>query len=883
MLFYQEEISAILKKFKVDKNRGLSEKEVKARLQIYGYNKWRAHQSKSLLSLFIGQLKDALIYVLMAAIAITIYMGEYIDAIIISGVILINASLGVYQEVKAGKAIQALQKLAALKATVIREGIRQIVDTATLVPGDIVVLETGQIVPADLRLISSINLQVEEAALTGESVPVYKEAKTVSSDDHVVLGEQKNMAFMSTLVTYGRALGVVVATGKKTEVGKIAENINTTETKTPLEIRLSDLGKTLGKIALGVCFLLFIIGYLQGRPLADLFLTAVSLAVASIPEGLAAIVAVVLSIGVTKMSKKNAIIKRLPAVETLGSVNIICSDKTGTLTMNQMQVVQAYTYKTGTQSSINTSARADFKKLSKIMLLCNDATLTKNQQTGDPTEIALLDFADQLDIKRSQVNSTHQRLDELPFDSDRKMMSVIVTDQTKTELLVKGAIDQILPRCTHVQFGAEVQLLSKSIKEGILKSSENMSASALRTLAAAYKPYPSQGINKENWETELIFVGFVGMMDPPRKEAKEAIEKAHKAGIEILMITGDHKQTAIAIAKDIGILQTDDQAITGREWDHLSAKEQQDKINSLRVFARVSPQHKVNIVKRLQETGHIVSMTGDGVNDAPSLSHANIGVAMGITGTDVAKNASDIILTDDNFATIVTAVEQGRNIYSNIKKSVLFLLTSNLGEVIAMLISIIMGMPVPLIATQILWINLLTDSLPAIALGMDNDDPTVMQHNPRPPKESFFAHKQGIRVFAGGFLIALVTLTAYSYAYTVKGYSPFDNAIPQAVIDYARSMAFMSIIAAQLIYALAFRHYQKSIFSLGLFSNKLLFGAIVLGIVLQLLLFEIPFLREAFKLTSLSLIDWFIVLALGLIPLLGNEMVKLFYRIKKNN
>ncbi len=883
MLFYQEEISAILKKFKVDKNRGLSEKEVKARLQIYGHNKWRAHQSKSLLSLFIGQLKDALIYVLMAAIAITIYMGEYIDAIIISGVILINASLGVYQEVKAGKAIQALQKLAALKATVIREGIRQIVDTATLVPGDIVVLETGQIVPADLRLISSINLQVEEAALTGESVPVYKEAKTVSSDDHVVLGEQKNMAFMSTLVTYGRALGVVVATGKKTEVGKIAENINTTETKTPLEIRLSDLGKTLGKIALGVCFLFFIIGYLQGRPLADLFLTAVSLAVASIPEGLAAIVAVVLSIGVTKMSKKNAIIKRLPAVETLGSVNIICSDKTGTLTMNQMQVVQAYTYKTGTQSSINTSARADFKQLSKIMLLCNDATLTKNQQTGDPTEIALLDFADQLDIKRSQVNSTHQRLDELPFDSDRKMMSVIVTDQTKTELLVKGAIDQILPRCTHVQFGAEVQLLSKSIKEGILKSSENMSASALRTLAAAYKPYPSQGINKENWETELIFVGFVGMMDPPRKEAKIAIEKAHKAGIEILMITGDHKQTAIAIAKDIGILQTDDQAITGREWDHLSAKEQQDKINSLRVFARVSPQHKVNIVKRLQETGHIVSMTGDGVNDAPSLSHANIGVAMGITGTDVAKNASDIILTDDNFATIVTAVEQGRNIYSNIKKSVLFLLTSNLGEVIAMLISIIMGMPVPLIATQILWINLLTDSLPAIALGMDNDDPTVMQHKPRPPKESFFAHKQGIRVFAGGFLIALVTLTAYSYAYTVKGYSPFDNAIPQAVIDYARSMAFMSIIAAQLIYALAFRHYQKSIFSLGLFSNKLLFGAIVLGIVLQLLLFEIPFLREAFKLTSLSLIDWFIVLALGLIPLLGNEMVKLVYRIKKNN
>ncbi|WP_394906271.1 cation-translocating P-type ATPase [uncultured Mesonia sp.] len=881
MLFYQEEINAVLEKFKVDKKQGLSKAEVESRIKTHGYNKWRSYKSKSLLSLFIAQLQDALIYVLLVAIAITAYMGEYIDAIIISGVILINAGLGVYQEVKAGKAIQALQKLAALKATVIREGIRQVVDTATLVPGDIVVLETGQIIPADIRLISSVNLQVEEAALTGESVPVYKNAKTVLSDNHVVLGEQKNMVFMSTLINYGRGLGVVVATGRKTEVGKIAENINTTETKTPLEIRLSDLGKTLGKIALGVCFLFFIIGFWQGRPLADLFLTAVSLAVASIPEGLAAIVAIVLSIGVTKMSKKNAIIKRLPAVETLGSVNIICSDKTGTLTMNQMKVMQAYTFNSGFVSRINTSAKADLLQLSKIMQLCNDATLTKHQQTGDPTEIALLDFADQLNINREQINLNYQRIDEYPFDSDRKMMSVIVTNQANTELLVKGAIDQILPSCSHIQIGTEVKELTETEKQEILKSSEQMSAKALRTLAAAYKPYPKK-TEKENWEKELIFVGFVGMIDPPRKEAKKAIAKAHQAGIATFMITGDHKQTAIAIAKDLGVLQSDDQAITGREWDSLSSKEQQEKINSMRVFARVSPQHKVNIVKRLQETGHIVSMTGDGVNDAPSLSHANIGVAMGITGTDVAKNASDIILTDDNFATIVSAVEQGRNIYSNIKKSVLFLLTSNLGEVIAMLVSILLGMPVPLIATQLLWINLLTDSLPAIALGMDPDDPSVMQHKPRPPKESFFAHKQGLRVLAGGCLIALVTLSAYTYAYSIKGYSPFDSNIPQTIIDYARSMAFMSIITAQLFYALAFRHYRRSILSLGLFSNKVLSTAIVLGVALQLVLLEIPFLREAFKLSSLSLNDWGIVLTLGLIPLLANEIVKFIYRIKKD-
>ncbi len=881
-MWHTQSIQQILEKLKTDIDNGLTSKEIEIRLEKYGLNKWREKKAKNIWSLFLGQLKDALIYVLIGAVVITLFMGEYIDSIIILLVILINASLGVIQEIKAGKAIAELQKLASPKALVKRNGSVEEINTEALVPGDIVILETGRLVPADLRLLETINMQIEESALTGESVPVHKDAQRILTKQNSALGDRKNMAYMSTLVTYGRGLGVVIATGEETEVGKIAEDINTTESKTPLETRLDELGKLLGKLAVGVCVLIFVIGYIQGREVTELFLTAVSLAVASIPEGLAAIVAVVLSIGVTKMSKRNAIIKRLPAVETLGSVNIICTDKTGTLTQNKMKVSAFFTLHTGTINLQDYAQQPSVNLLAKAMVLCSDATLNADKSSGDPTEIALLKFADDLKLNRESWNQNHKRLEELPFDATRKMMSVAIKNSEETNIYTKGAIDRLLPKCTQILLGDEIVPLKKQHNLAIAESIQKMSSQALRTLAVAYKPITTIP-KEENWEENLIFIGLVGMIDPPRVEVKPAIAKAATAGITTIMITGDHKETALAIAKQLGIAQDTSQAITGQELDSLNEKELNNNIAKYRVFARVSPQHKVAIVRALQKAGNIVSMTGDGVNDAPSLSNADIGVAMGITGTDVSKGASDMILGDDNFATIVTAVEKGRNIYNNIKKSVIFLLTSNIGEVVTMLVCILAGMPTPLIATQLLWINLLTDSLPAIALGMDPDTKDVMQHKPRPSTESFFAHKQGWRALFGGLLIGALTIAAYWFGFYEHGYSPFDASIPEEVLSYARTMAFMSIISAQLFYSLAFRHYRLSIFQLGLFSNKPLILAIVVGFLLQLLVLEIPLLRDAFKLQMLDGPGWLMALGMGLIPLLLNEILKAYSRIKKPN
>ncbi|MBN2807459.1 MAG: cation-translocating P-type ATPase, partial [Prolixibacteraceae bacterium] len=856
----------VFSELNVDPTTGLSEEEAKKRYEKFGANKLQGKKSKSLFQMFIAQLRDWLIYVLFAAVVITIFMGEYIDAIIIVLVIIINAVLGVVQEVKAGKAIEALQKMASPKTLVRRNGEVKEIESAFVVPGDVLILDAGRYISADVRLFEAANLQIEESSLTGESVASEKDATALFDKLNTPVGDRLNMAFMSTLVTYGRGSGVVVSTGMNTEVGKIAHFIdNEVEGKTPLELRLDKLGKTLGKLAIAICVVIFIISWVQGRNLADMFLISVSLAVAAIPEGLAAIVAVVLSIGVTIMSKKNAIIKRLPAVETLGSVNVVCTDKTGTLTQNRMTVVKYFNAdgEFTVERDARNEASNDAILLAKAMILCSDATYENGQGTGDPTEIALLLLADDLGIDRKKLNTENKRVAEFAFDSDRKLMSTLTKANGKLTVQTKGAIDNLLKIVSHIQESGRVVPITKEHKDRINAATESMTGNALRTLGVAYKPVDSV-IDKTDMEKDLILLGVVGMIDPPRTEVKPSIQQAKDAGITTIMITGDHKNTAFAIARDLEIAENIEQAITGLEMDALSNEKFSQNISNYRVFARVSPEHKVKIVKALKSNGNIVSMTGDGVNDAPSLTAADIGVAMGITGTDVAKNASDIILTDDNFATIVSAIEQGRNIYNNIKKSVIFLLTCNLGEVIAMFASLMVGWEAPLIATQLLWINLITDSLPAVALGVDPGDPDVMKEQPRNPKESFFAGGAGFRTIYGGILIGALTIFAFWFGYYEHGFTPFEKTVPVEVVEYARTMAFMVLIASQLFFSLSLRHPLKSIFKIGLFSNKYLAGAIVLGLVLQLIVIGIPAMQNAFKLQNLDVYGWMMAIALGL-------------------
>ncbi len=873
---YSSSIDEALNTMEVKPSEGLSNTEVEKRLQEYGKNKLQEQKRKSIWRIFFEQLNDALIYVLFAAVGITFFMGEYTDGIIILIVILINAFLGLFQEVRANNAIEALRNLSHPKAVVKRDGKVVEIDSELLVPGDIVLLEAGRYIPADLRLIETANLQIDESALTGESVAAEKDAEAKFDEEYIPLGDRINLAYMSTLVTYGRGVGLVIGTSNQTEVGKIAGFLESDESEeTPLEIRLDHLGKTLGKVAIGICVVIFIISYFQGRDLTEMFLTSVSLAVASIPEGLAAIVAIVLSIGVTKMAKQNAIIKKLPAVETLGSVNIVCSDKTGTLTQNKMTVQEAFTF-SDDLISVDDEGENTFEEnlLAEAMVLASDATLEEDKQTGDPTEVALLALADQWEMDRKELQDKQPRVDELAFDSDRKMMSTLHNHDSKYILYTKGAVDSLLPNCKYIIQNEELQPITEEHKKQIADAVEEMSSKALRTLAVAFKESDSK-IDKEEFEKDLVFIGVVGMIDPPREEVKDSIEKAKEAGVTTIMITGDHGNTAFAIAKELGIAENFDQVTTGKEINAISYEELESHIGDYRVFARVSPEHKVNIVKAFKSKGNIVSMTGDGVNDAPSLNAADIGVAMGITGTDVAKNASDMILADDNFSTIIGAIEQGRNIYNNIKKSVVFLLASNLGEVITMLVTIVAGLPVPLLATQLLWINLITDTLPAVALGMDPGDPNVMKEKPRELNENFFSHGGTQRVVVAGILIGLLTAAAFLIGYFEHGYNPFNDQIPEEIHSYARTMAFLTIIACQLFYSLSFRSEHKSIFKVGIFSNKYLVFAIILGFALQLLVLFVPVLRESFKLQIIGINDWLKVLGFGLVPLFVNELFKL--------
>ena len=884
-MWFSKSQNEVLKDLNVDPLVGLSSGEAKQRQEKYGMNKLKGKPKKSLISLFLAQLKDMLIYVLLGAAIITLVIGEYADAIIIILVVLINAIVGVVQEFKAEKAVEALQQMTTPRSLVRRDGEVKEISSEELVPGDIVIIDAGRYIPADLRLIDSANLQIEESALTGESVPTEKDASAIYTDPKTPIGDKNNMAFMSTLATYGRGEGVIVATAMDTEIGKIAKILDEEdEGLTPLQVRLEELGKILGFLAIGICALIFIIAVIQKRDLFEMFLTAISLAVAAIPEGLAAIVAIVLALGVTRMSKIHAIVKKLPAVETLGSVNIICSDKTGTLTQNKMTVVKHYTYnnlKDLPTTTENFTATGDEKELIRSFVLCSDATYENGEGTGDPTEVALIVLGDKYNLRKNDLNNEYKRVSEKPFDSDRKLMSTLNVEGNGYRVHTKGAIDNLLRLSTHALVNGKVVPLTKDMINNYLKVTEEMSDSALRVLGVAYKDV-NNVIDASEMEEGLTIIGLVGMIDPPRLEVKDSIHEAKLAGIRPIMITGDHKNTAVAIAKELGIADNIDQSITGTEIDELSDEEFSSRINDYRVFARVSPEHKVKIVRAFKGHGNIVSMTGDGVNDAPSLKYADIGVAMGITGTDVAKGASDMILTDDNFSTIVNAIEEGRNIYNNIKKAVIFLLSCNLGEVITIFISILFSWPIPLLPTQILWINLITDSLPAIALGVDPGDKDVMKSKPRNPKESFFAHGAGVRSVIGGVLIGILTLTAFVWGVNERGYS-VGSSIPEDVITYARTMSFVVLAASQLFYSLSMRNATKSIFQIGLFTNMKLIAAIIVGFILQFAVISIPPLANAFGVHNLPLNDWLVVIIFALIPLCVNEIIKFFARKKEND
>ena len=882
-MFFNKTIDEVLKELGSNPITGLSQKETKISREKFGPNQLTTKESKTLIAMFFAQLNDILIYILIAAAVISALLGETSDAIIIAIVIVINATVGIIQESKAEKALDTLKKLSTPKAVVKRDGTLKEIPSEEVVPGDIIIIDAGRYVPCDLRLIESANLKIEESTLTGESVPVDKDASLVLTGDDIPLGDQKNMLFMSTLATYGRGVGIAVFTGMDTQIGKIAKMLDEkVDNETPLQKKLAQLGKYLGIGALFICALMFIVGVLQKRDLFEMLLTSISLAVAAIPEGLPAIVTIVLAMGVQKMIKENAIVRKLPAVETLGSVNIICSDKTGTLTQNKMTVTKFYAdgY-LGNIDNLNIDDN-EHKLLLENLILCNDATFTENSKTGDPTEIALLEAGVNYNLFKDELEKAHKRIDEVPFDSDRKLMTTVNKYDNEFYVMTKGAIDNLLNLCTKSYIKGSVVEITPDIKKEILAAANNMSDNALRVLGAAYKILPTSHVEIDSLENDLILIGLIGMIDPPRLEVKDSITQCKQSGVKTVMITGDHQNTAFAIAKELDITSDSSEVISGTDLDKMSEVELNSKIENISVFARVSPEHKVKIVKALKAKGNIVSMTGDGVNDAPSLKMANIGVAMGITGTDVAKGAADMILIDDNFSTIVAAIKEGRNIFTNIKKTIVFLISCNIGEIIALFLAILLGWASPLRPIHILWINLITDTLPALALGVDPGDPDIMKYKPRNPKDSLFKG-ESLNLLFNGLLIGILTLTAFIVG--LKYYSGSTNLFPlvpknisKETLMHAQTMAFVVLSVSQLVHSLNMRNEKKSIFQIGLFSNKYLIGSIILGILLQNIIITVPALANAFSVHALSFMDWGFVTILSLMPLLLNEIAKIFRR-----
>ena len=881
---------------------GLSSVEAQKRQEESGFNELKAEKKKSLFVKFLEQFKDFMIIVLIIAAivsgAVGVAQGEGItDSIIILIVVIANAIIGVAQEAKAEKSLEALQKLSGHEAKVIRDGNINTIPARELVEGDIVVLDTGDYVPADLRIFEAVNLKSQESSLTGESVPVEKQASKIDEEE-LPIGDRANMLFSSSLITYGRGKGIVVETGMKTEVGKIAEMLSgAEEQETPLQMKLNSLGKTLGLVALAICVIIFIIGIVQGREVISMFMTAVSLAVAAIPEGLAAVSTIVLAIGVQKMVKRNAIVKRLPAVETLGSSSVICSDKTGTLTQNKMTVQKAFVNNTVYDIS-NLDENSDFVKYNiqnqevKLLvyngMLCNDTKIADDGAlTGDPTETALVDIALKMGFSLENLHNDMPRVDEIPFDSERKLMTTVHQRGDKYIVFTKGGVDELLSDCIAYIDNGEIKQDLKNYIPEITSINETMAKDALRVLAFAYKELDHKP-SKDEMENNLIFVGLYGMIDPPREEAKLAVEKCKTAGIKTVMITGDHKITATAIAKKLGILENENEAITGAELDKISEEDLEKNIRNYSVYARVSPEHKVRIVKAWQKNGEIVAMTGDGVNDSPALKTADIGCAMGKVGTDVAKEAADVILVDDNFATVVSAVEEGRRIYDNILKVIQFLLSSNIGEIVVLLLATLFSTTIAklcgitnvagleiLLPIHILWVNLVTDSLPALALAFDPANDDIMNRKPLKQSKGIFTKSMTFRIIYQGIMIGLITLAAFIIGLKTTTVPIEGLSLDQSKIEVGQTMAFIVLALSELVHVFNIRDNKKSIFRTKIFNNKVLLAAIIASAALMFVILLVPALRGIFSIPVLPMNNILEILVLVLLPIVIVEIFKL--------
>ena len=851
-----------------DIKTGLTCAQVEEQRAKFGENRLKEKKKKTNLQRFLEQFRDVMILILIGAAIISFIVAcvegepkEFFEPALILVIVIVNAIMGMLQESKAEKALDALKNLSAPHARVIREGQEQVIDAAELVPGDVIKLEAGDFVPADAKLVRSVSLKCEESALTGESVPAEKDADALVAED-APLGDRHNMVFSGCGVTYGTATALVTATGMNTEMGKIANMLESSEeTQTPLQQKLATLGKYLGIVAIVACLVIFVVGLLDGMAVMEIFMVAVSLAVSAIPEGLPAIVTIVLSIGVQRMVKKNAIIRRLPAVETLGGASVICSDKTGTLTQNRMTLVKAYT-DGGALEEIGQNSAPVLQLLRYGALCCDGSVVVREdgtvQHIGDPTETSIVFAAEKQGMPKAKLNEENPRLAEIPFDSDRKLMTTVNRVDGKLIAITKGAFDVLAQRCVRGDI------------EAARRVNDEMSEQALRVLAVAWRELEEvpQNPTSETLEKDLTFMGLVGMIDPPRPEAKQAVAVCRKAGIKPVMITGDHVVTASAIAREIGILQPGDEAVTGTQLDKMSDAELDQRVRNISVYARVSPENKIRIVKAWQRQGEVVSMTGDGVNDAPALKAADIGCAMGITGTDVAKGAADMTLTDDNFATIVDAVREGRGIYANIKKVVGFLLGTNIGEILTVFFAMILWRESPFLSMQLLWINLVTDSLPAIALGMEAVEKDVMEQKPRPKNEGLFAHGYGVRIGLQGCMFAILSLLAYQIGKNLYG-----------AVEGGQTLAFMVLALSQVVQAFNMRSFH-SIFRIGVFTNRKLNGAALVSLALMALVLFIPPVAGAFGLVALSPVLYLIGIGLSLAPLIVMEIAKALELIK---
>lgn len=890
-MFEQKSIYECVQALATNLDTGLTEREAEKRLQTYGKNLLLEDGKKSIVKIFFSQINEPMIYILLAASLISVFLKEFADAIIIMVVVLLNAIIGTIQEAKAEKVLASLKKLSSPTAMIKRDGVIKVIKAEDVVPGDLMYLEAGRYVSADLRLVETINLKIEESSLTGESLPVLKNAN-VTLKENTPLGDRINLAFMSTTVVYGRGYGIVTGTGMNTEIGRIAELIKKEENEpTPLQKRLGDLGKLLGIVTILISLVLFLLALIQKRDPLTMLITAISLAVAAIPEGLPAVVTIVLALGVQRMVKVNTIVRKLHSVETLGAVSVICSDKTGTLTENKMTVLQVYyNFNVYDVNELNKRYLVnEASLLIKGMALCNDAMVENEQRLGDPTELALIDLAHHFGLFKEELEKKCPRVEEIPFDSNRKMMTTVHLENNQRIAYTKGALDQILKKTTGISINGTVRPITEKDIETIQKAAEKLAKQALRVLALAYKEKVTAAS-----EDNLIFVGLVGMIDPARKEAGPAVKTLKEAGIKTVMITGDHKDTALAIARDLEIAKEEAEVLSGEELNKMTQEELNKKVMDVSVYARVSPEHKVMIVKAFKNNNLIVAMTGDGVNDAPSLKAADIGISMGITGTDVAKGASDMTLTDDNFASIEKAVREGRGIYANIKKSVLFLLSSNFGEVAIMFIAILLYFPVPLLPIHILWVNLITDSLPALALGADTIDEDIMKEKPRKASETLFSEGGLKLTIFYGVLIASISLAVFL---SVPLQALINQDLPVNLtnimqmfkddperLNLARTLAFSTLAICQLFHAFGMRNLEKSIFDRKLFmKNKLMIFSFIFGLFLQVIVTEVPFLVTFFKTSSLSLNYWIIIILVALIPLTVHEIIYVlnYYRQKR--